>query len=119
MPAPLHGDLSKWAAQGVLLLNAVLTVRKGISNSHQKRGWEQFTDHVISVINNQKQDVVFILWGLKAFEKAKNVNTNKHCVLKYTHPSPLAGKSFIDCKNFSDANEYLIKKGKTPIDWNV
>ncbi len=118
-PNPVHGDLTKWAAQGVLLLNAILTVRKGISNSHQKKGWEQFTDHVISVINQQKDGVVFLLWGSKAHEKAASVNTKKHSVLKFVHPSPLAGTGFTTCPHFSECNEYLVSKGQKPIDWNV
>ena len=119
MPNPVHGDLTKWAAQGVLLLNAILTVRKGVSNSHQKKGWEQFTDHVISVINQQKDGVVFLLWGSKAHDKAGSVNAKKHCVLKFVHPSPLAGTGFPACPHFSECNEYLKSKGQQPIDWNV
>ncbi len=118
-PNPVHGDLTKWAGQGVLLLNAILTVRKGISNSHQKKGWEQFTDQVIAQINQKKEGVVFLLWGSKAHDKAASVNQGKHKVLKFVHPSPLAGTGFPDCKHFSECNEYLTSKGKTPIDWNV
>jgi len=118
-PNPKHGDLSAWAKQGVLLLNAILTVRKGVSNSHQKKGWEQFTDHVINVINQRKEGVVFLLWGTKAQEKASTVNGSKHLVLKGVHPSPLAGTGFTACRHFSQCNEYLTSKGKTPIDWNV
>ena len=118
-PNPPHGDLTKWAGQGVLLINAILTVRKGVSNSHQKKGWEQFTDHVISVINQQKDGVVFLLWGSKAHDKAASVNSKKHCVLKFVHPSPLAGTGFVSCPHFSECNEYLVSKGQTPIDWNV
>lgn len=118
-PNPIHGDLTKWADQGVFLLNAILTVRKGISNSHQKKGWEQFTDQVIQSINQKKEGVVFLLWGKSAHEKAKNVNEGRHKVLKFVHPSPLAGTGFVDCKHFSECNEYLVSKGKSPIDWNV
>jgi uracil-DNA glycosylase len=118
-PNPIHGDLTKWAEQGVLLLNAILTVRKGLSNSHQKKGWEQFTDQVIRVINENNDGVVFLLWGTKAHEKAASVNTKKHCVLKGVHPSPLAGTGFLQCTHFSECNDYLTSKGKKPIDWNV
>ena len=110
-PSPIHGDLTNWASQGVLLLNAILTVKQGVSNSHQKKGWEQFTDHVISVINKEKEGVVFLLWGTKAHEKASTVNQTKHKVLKFVHPSPLAGTGFPDCKHFSECNDYLSSKG--------
>jgi uracil-DNA glycosylase len=84
-----------------LLLNAILTVRKGVSNSHQKKGWEQFTDHVIHIINQRKEGVVFLLWGTKAQEKAASVSGSKHLVLKGVHPSPLAGTGFTSCTHFS------------------
>eukprot|EP00347_Sterkiella_histriomuscorum_P012946 403366614 len=119
MPNPIHGDLTKWASQGILLLNAVMTVRKGISNSHAKKGWEQFTDQVVNVINQKKEGVVFMLWGKSAQEKAKNVNTKKHLVLKFVHPSPLAGAGFPQCPHFSQTNEYLTQQSKSEIDWQV
>ncbi|CDW83365.1 uracil-dna glycosylase [Stylonychia lemnae] len=118
-PNPIHGDLTNWPKQGVLLLNAILTVREGVSNSHQKKGWEQFTDNVINVINQKKEGVVFMLWGSKAQEKAKSVSASKHLILKYAHPSPLAGAGFPNCPHFSQANEYLTSKGKQPINWQV
>jgi len=102
-----HGDLSRWANQGVFLLNAILTVQKGKSNSHQKKGWEQFTDYVIRQINKECEGVVFMLWGKKAEDKQKMVNNKKHLVLYNVHPSPLAGQGFKDIKDFSKANDYL------------
>jgi uracil-DNA glycosylase len=104
----------------VLLLNAILTVRKGVSNSHkQKAGWELFTDAVIRAIDAKNSRVVFMLWGKAAQEKAKAVNKSKHLILNYAHPSPLAGQSFPECKHFSQANQYLESHGKTPINWQV
>lgn len=91
MPVPLHGDLTKWADQGIFLLNAILTVRKGVSNSHQKKGWESFTDQVIRKINSETEGVVFMLWGKKAHDKDVMIDQKKHLVLKNVHPSPLAG----------------------------
>ena len=93
-PNPMHGDLSAWAKQGVFLLNAILTVQKGKSNSHQKKGWEQFTEYVIRTISRDTEGVVFMLWGKKAHEKANLIDSNKHAVLQNVHPSPLAGQGF-------------------------
>ena len=114
---PNHGDLTFWVKQGVLLLNSVLTVAKGEPASHSARGWEIFTDKIIEILN-QKENIVFMLWGSYAQKKGSIIDTSKHCVLKAPHPSPLsAHRGFFGSKHFSKANEYLIKKGKTPIKW--
>lgn len=121
VPIPKHGDLTRWAQQGVLLLNAVLTVEAGQPTSHQKRGWEEFTDHVIDVINEQREHVVFILWGAYAQRKGQRIDQNKHLVLKAAHPSPLSANrgGFFGCKVFSKANNYLKQHGIEPIDWQL
>jgi len=118
---PKHGDLSRWAEQGVLLLNAVLTVEAGQPTSHQKRGWEDFTDHVIDVLNEQCEHIVFILWGAYAQRKGKRIDENKHLILKAAHPSPLAANrgGFFGCKVFSKSNNYLKQNGIEPIDWQL
>jgi uracil-DNA glycosylase len=117
---PNHGNLEKWAKQGVLLLNNSLTVIKDLPNSHSKIGWEQFTNKIIENISNQNQHVVFILWGKNAQEKIQFINPNKHLVIKSVHPSPLsASRGFFGSKPFSKTNEYLIKNNKTPIDWQL
>ena len=118
---PIHGDLTRWAEQGVLLLNAVLTVEAGQPTSHQKRGWEEFTDHVIDVLNEQRDHVVFILWGAYAQRKGQRIDQNKHLVLKAAHPSPLAANrgGFFGCKVFSKSNNYLKQNGIEPIDWQL
>jgi len=121
-PSPLHGDLTKWANQNVLLLNVVLTVREKKANSHKGLGWEQFTEAVISAIGKKKSGVVFFLWGKFAQGKKKFIDGSKNLILEYAHPSPLSassGADFSKCKNFSQANEYLISKGNDPINWNV
>ncbi len=117
----VHGDLTYWAQQGVLLLNSSLTVKEGEPNSHQNKGWEQFTDVVIDVINEQTEHVVFILWGSKAQKKGKYINTDKHLILTAVHPSPLAANrgGFFGSKPFSKTNDYLVQHGKTPIDWQL
>ncbi len=115
---PKSGNLSEWAKQGVLLLNATLTVRANQAASHQKRGWEEFTDAVIQKINSEKGHVVFLLWGNYAIGKSKFIDTNKHLVLMSVHPSPLsANRGFFGNKHFSRANEYLAKNGLKAIDW--
>lgn len=114
---PYHGDLVRWAEQKVLLLNATLTVREGKSNSHAKFGWQEFTDAILRWINNNLDNVVFILMGKFAQKKCKFINTTKHYVIKTTHPSPLAGNSFFGSKPFSRCNEYLASKGLKPIIW--
>ncbi|CAH8302009.1 unnamed protein product [Eruca vesicaria subsp. sativa] len=117
---PRHGDLQKWAVQGVLLLNAVLTVRSKQPNSHAKKGWEQFTDAVIGSISQQKEGVVFLLWGKYAQEKSKLIDGNKHHILTAAHPSGLsAHRGFFNCRHFSRANQLLEKMGTPPIDWQL
>lgn len=118
---PKHGDLTHWAEQGVLLLNAVLTVEPGQPTSHQKHGWEEFTDHVIDVLNEQREHIVFILWGAYAQRKGQRINQDKHLVLKAAHPSPLAANrgGFFGCKVFSKSNNYLKQHGIEPIDWQL
>lgn len=118
---PNHGDLTYWAKQGVLLLNDVLTVKAVTAGSHQKLGWEQFTEHVISFLSEQKNDLVFMLWGNHAIKKGKNIDRAKHLVLVSGHPSPMSanqGKWFGN-KHFSQANTFLASKGKQPIDWQL
>lgn len=115
---PKTGNLSSWAQQGVLLLNAGLTVRANEPNSHKLIGWQQFTDAVISVLSEQKTNLVFLLWGKFAQEKAKLINARKHCILTAAHPSPLsAHNGFFGCKHFSKSNEYLTKHLQPPINW--
>lgn len=115
---PDHGDLTGWATQGVLLLNAVLTVEEGAAGSHQGKGWEKFTDAVIDALNEQRDHVVFMLWGRYAQEKGKKIDTDKHLVLQAPHPSPLAAyRGFFGAGHFSAANDYLIGHDKQPIDW--
>lgn len=114
-----HGDLSSWAAQGVLLLNSVLTVEAGMPASHQGRGWELFTDEIIKVLNEQCENLVFLLWGSYAQKKGQHIDTHKHLVLKAVHPSPMAANrgGFFGCKHFSQTNAYLTQHGLEPIDW--
>lgn len=117
-PKPNNGSLEHWAQQGVLLLNSVLTVKEGVPASHANKGWETFTDAVIEVLNKQKTEIVYMLWGSKAIEKAKCVNPGANYILTSVHPSPLsAHRGFLGCKHFSKANQYLISKGKAPINW--
>ncbi|MDG1687399.1 MAG: uracil-DNA glycosylase [Gammaproteobacteria bacterium] len=117
---PDHGYLENWAKQGVLLLNAVLTVEDSNANAHQGKGWEQFTDKIISTVNEQCDHVVFMLWGSYAQKKGKMIDDQKHLVLKAPHPSPLSAyRGFFGCKHFSQANSYLVDKGKDIVDWNV
>ena len=117
-PAPENGDLSRWAEQGVLLLNTVLTVEQGKAHSHANWGWETFTDTVIARLADSYEGIVFMLWGAHAQKKATLIDGNKHCVLKTVHPSPLsAHRGFFDAQHFRTANDYLIKGGKNPITW--
>jgi uracil-DNA glycosylase len=117
-PFPANGDLARWAQQGVLLLNATLTVRASSPGSHQNKGWEIFTDAVIRKISEEKENVVFILWGAYAQKKGGMVDRGKHVVLMSAHPSPFsADRGFFGCKHFSKANHYLISKGMAEIDW--
>lgn len=118
MAIPKTGNLTNWAAQGVLLLNAVLTVRTNEPASHAKIGWMEFTNAVISKISEEKQGVVFLLWGKFAQEKQALIDETKHHVLKAAHPSPFSvDKGFFGCKHFSKTNNYLLKQGQEPIDW--
>lgn len=120
MPIPTSGNLTKWAEQGVLLLNAVLTVRANEPASHAKIGWMDFTNAVIKKISDEKQGVVFLLWGKFAHDKQVLIDETKHHVLKAAHPSPFsADKGFFGCKHFSRANDLLMKQGLSPIDWNI
>ncbi len=115
---PKSGNLDHWSQQGVLLLNAILTVRANSAGSHQGKGWEQFTDAVISTLSNECSNIVFMLWGNYAQQKGKGIDANKHLVLKSPHPSPLsAHRGFFGNKHFSQANDYLIEHNKKPIDW--
>jgi len=119
IPIAKHGNLEKWAKQGVLMLNATLTVRANMAGSHQNRGWETFTNAAIEKLSGQKSGLIFILWGAYAQAKEQIIDTSKHHILKAPHPSPLSvHRGFFGCKHFSKTNELLIKQGKTPIDWN-
>ncbi|MEH6604791.1 MAG: uracil-DNA glycosylase [Pseudomonadales bacterium] len=119
-PIPSHGDLSSWADQGVLLLNSVLTVERANAASHQKRGWEQFTDRVIEVVNDECDGVVFMLWGAYAQKKGAIIDRERHLVLSAPHPSPLsAHRGFLGCGHFTLANDYLESHGRSAIDWSV
>ncbi len=115
---PPSGNLQRWAEQGVLLLNATLTVEAHLAGSHQNKGWEEFTDAAIRALAEQRENLVFMLWGSYAQRKAAFVSPKKHLILKAAHPSPLsASKGFFGCRHFSAANNYLVAHGKTPIDW--
>lgn len=115
---PASGNLERWAKQGVLLLNATLTVRARTAGSHQNKGWEEFTDRVIKELSEKRKDVVFMLWGSYAQKKGAIIDTKKHCVLTSVHPSPLSAyRGFLGCKHFSKANEYLKSKGLAEICW--
>lgn len=115
-----HGFLESWARQGVLLLNSVLTVEESRAASHQGQGWEQFTDAVIRVVNEQCENVVFLLWGSYARKKAAFVDRSRHLVLHAPHPSPLSAHSgFLGCRHFSQANDYLVASGRDPVDWKL
>lgn len=118
-PMPSSGNLERWAEQGVLLLNSTLTVQAGKAGSHQKKGWEKFTDEIIRLVNNKKDNVVFMLWGKYAQDKGKIINPERHFVLKSKHPSPLSANfgGWFGNKHFSQANNYLEAKGLKPIEW--
>ncbi len=117
---PSHGNLESWAREGVLLLNAVLTVREHEANSHKGKGWEQFTDRVISLLNEREKPVVFILWGANAKAKAALVTNDRHCIITGAHPSPLsAHNGFWGGRYFSRANEFLEERGFEPINWRI
>jgi uracil-DNA glycosylase len=117
-PIPSHGSLTSWAEQGVLLLNATLTVRGGAAGSHQKRGWERFTDEVLRVVNDKTETVVFLLWGSMARSKKPLIDVDRHVVIESPHPSPLsAHRGFFGSRPFSRANHALVAAGREPIDW--
>ncbi|MBL7791650.1 MAG: uracil-DNA glycosylase [Saprospiraceae bacterium] len=117
IPVPNHGDLSAWARHGVFLLNAMLTVEKNQPSSHKAIGWQFFTDAVIKKLSEQRQHLVFMLWGNFAKKKKELIDTTRHLVLEAPHPSPLAGGGFAGCKHFSKANAYLEAHGIAPVDW--
>jgi uracil-DNA glycosylase len=120
LPYPSHGNLESWASQGVLLLNATLTVRANQPGTHQNKGWETFTNSIISNLSTQYSSLVFLLWGSFAQAKSQLISPEKHLILKAPHPSPLsAHRGFLGCKHFSKTNEWLISKGKTPIIWGL
>lgn len=115
---PNHGNLTKWADEGVLLLNVTLTVKAGEAGSHQKKGWEQFTDHTIKVLAEKREGIVFLLWGNYAQSKATFIDEKKHFIFKAPHPSPLS-RGFLGCKHFSKTNKILEENGKKGIDWQL
>ena len=118
IPMPATGNLERWADQGVLLLNATLTVRSSSPGSHQNKGWEEFTDVVIRKISEENKDIVFLLWGAYAQRKGEIIDKNRHCVLESPHPSPFsADRGFFGCKHFSKANRYLRNNGLKEINW--
>jgi uracil-DNA glycosylase len=120
MMTPTHGNLTSWAQQGVLLLNASLSVRAGEAMSHSRIGWHLFTNSIIEKISGQRKNVVFLLWGKFAQEKEALINKTRHCILKAPHPSPLSAYSgFFGCRHFSKANAYLIKNGIDPVNWAI
>ena len=120
IPIPKTGNLEKWAGQGVLLLNATLTVRANQPGSHQKKGWEYFTDSVIKLLSANRSGIVFLLWGKYAQAKQPLIDTTKHFILSCPHPSPFsADKGFFGCKHFSKTNEILVEEGLTPIHWKL
>lgn len=120
IPVPATGDLTPWARQGVLLLNATLTVRQGEAGSHQNKGWERFTDAAISALSRQREGLIFLLWGRYAQQKEALIDGGRHYVLKAPHPSPLsAHRGFIGCGHFGQANELLAAQGQAPIDWRL
>ncbi|MFT4198838.1 MAG: uracil-DNA glycosylase [Pseudoxanthomonas sp.] len=117
---PDHGCLLPWARRGVLLLNSVLTVEEGRAGSHQGKGWEGFTDHVIQTLAGEREGLVFMLWGSYAQAKGKVIDSRRHCVLRAPHPSPLsAHRGFLGCRHFSKANDYLARHGQAPVDWSL
>jgi uracil-DNA glycosylase len=118
IPRPAHGHLQRWADQGVLLLNAVLTVEEGRAGAHQGKGWEGFTDAIVDALNREREHLVFLLWGSYAQKKGAVIDARRHRVLKAPHPSPLsAHRGFLGCGHFSAANDYLKRHGIAPIDW--
>ena len=120
LPRPDHGCLLPWAKQGVLLLNAVLSVEAGRAGAHQGKGWEGFTDHIVETLAREREGLVFLLWGSYAQAKGRVIDNRRHCVLRAPHPSPLsAHRGFLGCGHFSTANRWLQGRGQTPIDWRL
>ncbi len=120
IPIPKYGELTKWANQGVLLLNAVLTVREGMANSHRNKGWEIFTDKVIELLNKREKPIVFLLWGANAKEKGRLITNKNHVILQSVHPSPLSAfGGFFGCGHFAKTNELLKSLGEKEIDWSL
>lgn len=119
IPIVTHGDLSKWADQGVFLLNAMLTVEATKPGSHKGKGWQKFTDAVISNLSKEREGIIFMLWGNFAKNKQKLIDADKHHILTAAHPSPLAGNAFSGCAHFSKANQILSSRGETEIDWSL
>lgn len=120
IPPASHGYLKKWADNGVLMMNAVLTVREGQANSHKGKGWENFTDRVIELLNGREKPIVFLLWGGNAKQKMRLITNPNHLILQAAHPSPLSAfNGFFGCRHFSKTNEFLTANGMTPIDWRV
>ncbi|MBS5852832.1 MAG: uracil-DNA glycosylase [Bacilli bacterium] len=120
IPYPKTGNLTKWAKQGVLLLNTVLTVREHYANSHKNKGWEIFTNHVIELLNQRDESIVFVLWGNDAKQKKSLITNPKHVILTASHPSPLSAfNGFFGCRHFSKINEILLKNHQLPIDWSL
>jgi len=118
-PIPNHGDLTHWAEQGVFLLNAMLTVERNKPSAHSKIGWQNFTDAVIRKLSDERDHLVFMLWGGFARKKNNLIDDQRHLVLEAAHPSPLAGGAFFGCRHFSTANDYLQKNGKEPVSWSL
>ena len=120
MSPPTHGCLRHWAEQGVLLLNSVLSVEAGRAGSHRKQGWERFSDRVMQVLNQEREGLVFMLWGSDAQARGRLIDRNRHLVLESSHPSPLsAHRGFLGCGHFSRTNDWLRQRGSTPIDWSL
>ncbi len=116
---PLHGDLTSWASQGVFLLNAILTVEKNMAGSHSKIGWHLFTDAVIRILSEEREGLIFLLWGTYARSKRELIHPGKHTILEAAHPSPLARDAFSGCAHFSKVNQILIGRGGAPINWSI
>jgi uracil-DNA glycosylase len=120
VPIPKHGELTRWAEQGVLMLNTVLSVRHRTANSHRNQGWETFTDRVIEELNTRREGLVFVLWGSAAGKKAEMIDRDRHLILRCPHPSPYsADRGFFGCRHFSQINAHLTKRGEDPIDWSL
>ena len=120
IPPAKTGDLTPWAKQGVLLLNTVLTVRGGIANSHKGKGWEEFTDRIITLLNEREKPMVFLLWGANARAKKALISNPSHLVLEAAHPSPLSAyNGFFGCRHFSKTNDFLVRTGQEPINWSL